>query len=106
MADRRFLYYTKLNQVLEDAAIDAAVNKYCAANKITGCGDIWDGFNQYVLINPGLGATITLNSPLPGQNSVKTLTFSAADLAVSPRRPHVQGDDVRSASAIRRHLEP
>ncbi|WP_308815432.1 TonB-dependent receptor [Sphingomonas sp. GV3] len=75
-----FFTYTKLNQVLEDAAIDAAVNKYCAANKITGCGDIWDGFNQYVLINPGLGATITLNSPLPGQNSAKTLTFSAADL--------------------------
>ncbi|WP_130327035.1 TonB-dependent receptor [Sphingomonas sp. BK036] len=54
-------YYTykKLNEVLEDAAIDQAAIKYCNENGLT-CADLYSGFSQYVLINPGSDAEVTL----------------------------------------------
>jgi hypothetical protein len=54
-------YYTykKLNEVLEDAAIDQAAIKYCNENGL-GCADLYSGFSQYVLINPGADAEVTL----------------------------------------------
>lgn len=75
-----FGQYRKLNDSLEDIAIDAAVLKYCDDNNITGCDDIWSGFHQYVLANPGRDATITLSDPINGENSLRTVNFSAADL--------------------------
>ncbi len=75
-----YLTVTRLNEVLEDAAIDLAVNNYCTRQKIAGCNNIWDGFHQYVLINPGRPAAITLSDPINGETSLRTVNFSAADL--------------------------
>ncbi|MDG5487909.1 TonB-dependent receptor [Sphingomonas sp. BGYR3] len=75
-----FGVYRKLNESLEDIAIDAAVNAYCEQNNIAGCGDIWTGFHQYVLANPGADATITLSDPLPGETSLRTIDFTGAEL--------------------------
>jgi Carboxypeptidase regulatory-like domain len=72
--------YTKLNNVLEDAAIDRAVNNYCTSNGITGCDKIWTGFTQYVLINPGSPVTVQLAAPINGESSVRTVTFTADQL--------------------------
>ena len=68
---RASIYFThrNLNDSLEDSAIDAAVNQFCQDNGIgvdpnrsdfDECSDIYFGFNQYVLNNPGKGGTITL----------------------------------------------
>jgi hypothetical protein len=72
--------YRKLNNSLEDVAIDAAVLDYCTANNIAGCEDIWTGFHQYVLVNPGRDATITLSDTVNGESTLRTVDFSAADL--------------------------
>jgi Carboxypeptidase regulatory-like domain/TonB-dependent Receptor Plug Domain len=94
-AERKFgggwsagLYYTRtrLNAALEDAAIDAAVNAYCAAEGIAGCSSTWSGFHQYVLLNPGQGATITLSDPINGETALRTVDFSAADLGLPSAR--------------------
>lgn len=79
------LYYThrELVRALEDAAIDAAVNQYCVDNGIATyaqCSAVFSGFHQYVLINPGSDATITLSDPLPGETSVRTIDFTADQL--------------------------
>lgn len=79
-----FGQYRKLNDSLEDVAIDAAVNKYCTKNNLdctTASGSpIWSGFHQYVLANPGRDATITLSDPVNGESTLRTINFSAADL--------------------------
>jgi hypothetical protein len=72
--------YRKLNESLEDVAIDAAVGKYCTAKAIAGCAAIWTGFHQYVLVNPGSAASITLSDPIAGETSLRTVDFTAADL--------------------------
>ena len=68
--------HRSLASTIEDVAIDAAVIAYCANNGITAtdgsdCADVWSGFHQYVLTNPGsdmnvylpeLGETVTLTS--------------------------------------------
>ncbi|MFM8534310.1 MAG: carboxypeptidase regulatory-like domain-containing protein [Acidimicrobiia bacterium] len=79
------LYYThrELVRALEDAAIDAAVNQFCVDNKIASyeaCSSTFSGFHQYVLINPGQNAVITLSDPLPGEKNVRTISFTAAQL--------------------------
>ncbi|MEY4269185.1 MAG: hypothetical protein RLZZ58_401 [Pseudomonadota bacterium] len=94
-AERKFggrwsagIYYTRtrLNAALEDAAIDAAVNAYCASKGIAGCSSTWSGFHQYVLVNPGQGATITLSDPVGTETTLRTVTFSAADLGLPPAK--------------------
>lgn len=75
-----FGIYRSLNDSLEDVAIDAAVNSYCDAEGIEGCDEIWSGFHQYVLVNPGAGATITLSDPIGGETTARTVEFSAEDL--------------------------
>jgi len=75
-----FGQYRKLNESLEDVAIDAAVLNYCTANGITGCEDTWTGFHQYVLVNPGAAAQITLSDTVNGETELRTVDFSAADL--------------------------
>ncbi len=77
---RAYYTQTKLNEVLEDIAIDAAVRNYCAAEGISGCADIWDGFHQYVLANPGQNARITLSDPIGGESTARTVDFTAAQL--------------------------
>lgn len=72
--------YRKLNDSLEDVAIDAAVLNYCTDNGIAGCDSIWTGFHQYVLVNPGSDASITLSNPINGETSLRTVDFTAADL--------------------------
>lgn len=72
--------YRNLLRNAEDVAIDAAVINYCEEQGISGCGSIWSGFHQYVVVNPGSSATITLADPLPGETDVRTVTFSAEDL--------------------------
>jgi hypothetical protein len=72
--------YRKLNQSLEDIAIDAAVNNYCARNKIAGCGDIWSGFHQYVLTNPGQPLTVNLSNPVAGEATTRQVTFTSDEL--------------------------
>lgn len=85
--------YRKLNASLEDVAIDAAVINYCKANNIaltnashTGCADIYTGFHQYVLVNPGAASRITISEVLPGQTGLTTVDFSAEDLGYPKAR--------------------
>lgn len=77
---RTFYTEARLNEVLEDVAIDAAVRNYCVAQRISGCAGIWGGFHQYVLVNPGSGATVQLSDPIGGEATRRTVTFSAAEL--------------------------
>lgn len=72
--------YRDLLRNAEDVAIDAAVLQLCADEGIAGCGAIWTGFHQYVIVNPGSASTIVLSDPLPGEATVRTVNFSAADL--------------------------
>jgi len=74
------LSYRNLGNAAEDAAIDRAVLNYCAAKGIAGCDDIWSGFHQYVIINPGSSQTIKLSDPINGEAAARTVTFSAAEL--------------------------
>jgi Carboxypeptidase regulatory-like domain len=85
-----FAQYRKLNESLEDVAIDAAVGKYCTANKLN-CNSasgspIWSGFHQYVLVNPGAASRITLSDPINGETTLRTIDFSAADLGYPKAR--------------------
>lgn len=71
----------RLGRTLDDLAIDGAVLAYCDRNGVTGCGDVWDGFHQYVLGNPGKDITVRLDGDCaadPRQCEVATL--AAADL--------------------------
>jgi outer membrane receptor protein involved in Fe transport len=72
--------YRDLLRNAEDVAIDAAVIALCDDEGIVGCGAIYSGFHQYVVLNPGSASTITLLDPLPGEVNRRTVTFSAADL--------------------------
>jgi outer membrane receptor protein involved in Fe transport len=85
------LTYThrNLDRTSEDSAIDAAVNAYCTANNIratpTGggasvaCSDIWDGYHQYVINNPGSDITVNLLANGYDINN-RTVTLSAKAL--------------------------
>jgi hypothetical protein len=85
------LSYThrNLDRTSEDSAIDAAVNTYCVANNIratpTGggasvpCSNIFTGFHQYVINNPGKDITVNLLANGYDINN-RTVTLSAAAL--------------------------
>jgi Carboxypeptidase regulatory-like domain len=75
-----FAQYRSLNESLEDVAIDAAVLNYCNAQGISGCDDIWTGFHQYVLVNPGASSQITLSNPINGETSLRTVNFTSDEL--------------------------
>ncbi len=68
----------RLKETLEDAAIDAAVLAYCDAEGVAGCDDVFTGFHQYVLINPGSDVNVRLDGDctVPGQCDVVTLKAS------------------------------
>ena len=76
-----------LNNTLEDSAIDPAVRAYCTANNLNGrnadgsnCQSIFSGTHQYVLLNPGNNATVTLSDPINGETGLKTIDLTAAAL--------------------------
>ncbi|WP_176499003.1 TonB-dependent receptor [Sphingomonas sp. HMP9] len=71
----------RLGRTLDDVAIDAAVLSYCDREGINGCGDVFSGFHQYVLANPGQDIQVRLDGDCtadPRQCEVANL--SAADL--------------------------
>jgi len=72
--------YRKLGEVLEDVAIDQAAIAYCTGQGFTAaaCGDIYSGFSQYVLVNPGRDASIQLLGLPDGTTPV--VDFTAAQL--------------------------
>lgn len=80
------LFYTRtrLLDALEDAAIDPAVRAFCASINNVACANIetsaFSGTHQYVLINPGRNATVTLSDVLPGETAIRTVELSAEDL--------------------------
>jgi len=86
-----FFTYTKLNEVLEDVSIDQAVLRYCAEQRIAGCDNVFQGYNQYVLVNPGRAATITLYAPINGEATPRTIDFSAEALGYPLARRTYKG---------------
>jgi hypothetical protein len=75
--------YTKLNNSLEDAALDAAIIPLCveAGNTPAECADVYPGVAQYALINPGEDVVIDLAAPFPNETEARqNVTLSAADL--------------------------
>lgn len=77
----------RLGRALDDMAVDAAAIAYCRANGIVGCEDVFTGFHQYVLANPGNDVTVRLNGRCdvdPRQCGVARL--SAAALALPKAR--------------------
>ncbi|SFP99198.1 TonB-dependent receptor [Sphingomonas rubra] len=79
--------YKNLNQSLEDSAIDPAVRAFCNANNLNRpnadgqtCQTIFSGTHQYVLINPGNNAVVTLSDPINGETGLRTIELSAEAL--------------------------
>ncbi len=71
----------RLGRTLDDVAIDQAVLAYCDREGIQGCADVFTGFHQYVLANPGSDITVRLDGDCaadPRQCEVASL--SAGDL--------------------------
>ncbi|WP_066548519.1 MULTISPECIES: TonB-dependent receptor [unclassified Sphingomonas] len=73
-----------LNASLEDSAVDPAIRAYCTANNLNGpnadgetCQTIFNGTHQYVLINPGNNAVVTLSDPVNGESTLRTVELSA-----------------------------
>lgn len=90
------LTYRNIGTAIDDVAIDAAVLKYCAAQKISGCDSVWSGFHQYVLTNPGEDMTITLDKADLAQTSLgaaatsRVVNLSASDLNYpAPKREYI-----------------
>ena len=85
------LSYThrNLDRTAEDSAIDAAVNAYCTANNIVArptnggaavpCSNIFTGFHQYVINNPGKDITVNLLANGFDINN-RTITLTADQL--------------------------
>lgn len=82
-ANAAFIYRDLINTA-EDVAVDIAVIDLCEQEGITGCEDIWTGYHQYTIINPGQAATITLSDPLPGETDLRTVTLSPQQLGYPP----------------------
>ncbi|WP_019962446.1 TonB-dependent receptor [Woodsholea maritima] len=80
-------FYRSLGRLSEDSAIDAAVIAYCEENGYAlktaakdGCADIWGGFHQYVIHNPGEDMKVILSDPLPGETELREVSLSAQAL--------------------------
>ena len=59
--------YRKLGSLIEDIAIDAAVIQWAADNGYGDVSNIWSGFHQYILTNPGNDIQVG-TTDLPGTN--------------------------------------
>lgn len=77
-----FLTYSKINDSLEDAALDQAIVPLCvsAGNSAASCNTLFNGVHQYALINPGRDVSITLSDPFPNEATARTVTLSASQL--------------------------
>jgi len=82
--------FRDLKRSAEDIAIDAAVLDYCDAEGIAGCDDIWTGFHQYVIHNPGNNLEVILSDVLPGETERRTVTLSANALGYPPIKRQYQ----------------
>jgi outer membrane receptor protein involved in Fe transport len=85
------LTYRTLLRAADDAAIDAAVVSYCAANgyNVTACKATWTGLDQYLILNPGENVKAVLYAPLPGETTLRTLDLKASDLGlIKPKREY------------------
>ncbi|WP_153002869.1 TonB-dependent receptor [Sphingomonas sanguinis] len=73
---------TKLNNSLEDAALDQAIVPYCVSQgkAAADCRAIWSGVHQFALINPGRDVAVTLSDPLPGETTPRKVVLSGASL--------------------------
>ena len=74
--------HRSLASTIEDVAIDAAVIAYCENNGLTAndgsdCADVWTGFHQYVMTNPGSDMSVYLPELGPAG---ETVNLSAAAL--------------------------
>jgi hypothetical protein len=80
--------YTKLNDSLEDAAVDQAVVPLCVAagNSDASCRAIFNGVHQYVLINPGRDVSVTLSDPFPNETTARVVTLPASALGYPKAR--------------------
>ncbi len=86
--------YRDLNQSLEDASINGAVRRFCAENNLTGltggrsCAQIYGAAtnNQYILLNPGSGASFTLDRLINGETTPRTITLTPAQLDLRQAR--------------------
>ena len=74
------LTFRKSLRAADDVAVDPAVQAYCKVNNIVGCENVFSGFHQYTIINPGMAQTIVLSDPLPGETAVRTINFTAEQL--------------------------
>lgn len=71
----------RLGRTLDDVAIDAAVLAYCDAEGIAGCENVWSGFHQYVLANPGSDITVRLDGDCDADpRQCEVVTLGAEDL--------------------------
>jgi hypothetical protein len=79
----------RLGRTLDDVAVDAAVLAYCDEEGIQGCGDVFTGFHQYVLANPGSDITVRLDGDCaadPRQCEVATLNAGALGFPKAVRK--------------------
>lgn len=84
-----------LNSTLEDSAVDPAIRAYCNREGLNGanadgsnCQSIFSGTHQYVLINPGNNAVVTLSDPINGENTLRTVELAASDLGYPRAERH------------------
>lgn len=84
-----YFTYRKLNDALEDSAIDAAARRYCEDQGFAAadCSYIYQGFSQYVLNNPGRPITVQLAGLPDGSTPVVTLT----DIGYPSAKRHYKG---------------
>jgi hypothetical protein len=74
------LLYRDLIETAEDVAVDIAVLQLCEAEGIAGCENIWTGFHQYTIVNPGSTSIVKLSDPLPGETEQRTVTLTSQQL--------------------------
>ncbi len=73
----------RLDETLDDVAIDLAVRDYCDREGIEGCDAVFYGFHQYVLANPGSDITVRLAGDDlcdDDPRACEVVTLSAEDL--------------------------
>ena len=74
------LMHRFIGTLMEDVAIDAAVIQWAAANGYGDVSNIWGGFHQYVITNPGNDMTVSTRD-LPGTNgALVEMNLTAAEL--------------------------
>ena len=86
--------YRPLNRSLEDAGVNGAVIRYCAANNVgntpggQSCAQVYNelGNIQYVLINPGSGAQFTLDRLIGNDTTPRTVNLTPAQLGLKRAR--------------------